>query len=398
MKKIILFIAAIFVSFSTFSQITQIESDSIVLQHISKETKLHAIFAQKGTQAKFAITTSQEETLKLDYSCWVYYVSYIEQANANHYLIVKESNGSILQVNTKNDAISNDSTDWRIVKTVEIPFTEYILDSNSCQWTNLNYGNDTILLINSNEELENYITCGNYPVIDFNQYSLLLVYGNNAYGNIVNFTHNIALLSVNNYKLTIEIQIQNTANAQQWHTAILVPKLAQNTMITLNIEYVGAKVLMLMVDYLTNTFLGGEELVFSNNSNTFTIIQEFHSPMDYGYLKLRYNEINELLFHGTIIWAGEGSMIFPANLLPPTQFNTVITIDTVSPQNGFECVFNHYGGHTNYELAWASVQSLVKTREYLQSNPNQKIKFFLYTPSVGAVDPTKAYWVLFLKK
>ena len=397
MKKIILFIAAIFVSFSVFSQIAQIQSDSIVLQYMSEETRQYAIFAQEGTPAKFVINTSQKEAIELDYSCRVYYVSYIEQVNANHYLIVKRSNGSVLRVNTKDDEIPNDLADWRIVKAIEIPYIEYILDSNFCQWTNLNYENDTILLINSNENLEYYITCDSFPIVDFNQYSLLLVYGSTA-SNITSLNQQLALLSADNYKITIKMQLQDSTEEQRWLTAIIVPKLTQNTMIALKIEYVGEKVLMLTVDYLTNTFLGGKELVFSNNSSSFTITHQYKDPCDFGFLKLFYQELDELLFYGTIVWMGLGNMVFPDNLLQPEEFDTVIANDTILPKNGMECIFNVHGAHTDSMFVWSAVQSLAKAREYLQSNPNQKINFFLYTPSVGAVDPTKAYWVLFLKK
>ncbi|MDR0763074.1 MAG: hypothetical protein LBF01_01070, partial [Bacteroidales bacterium] len=40
-------------------------------------------------------------------------------------------------------------------KPIEIPFTEYSLAETSCQWINLDYDNK-IIVINSNEELENY--------------------------------------------------------------------------------------------------------------------------------------------------------------------------------------------------------------------------------------------------
>ena len=159
MKKIILFVTAFFAFLSMKAQITQLESDSLVLQRMSQETRQHAILAQKGVQPKFTITTATGEILELNYPCWVYYISYIEQTNNNHYLILRDSSGNVLKVNTKNDLIPDDLVEWRTVKAIEIPFTEYVLDSNFCQWTNLNFNNDTIIVINSNEELENYITC-----------------------------------------------------------------------------------------------------------------------------------------------------------------------------------------------------------------------------------------------
>jgi len=125
-------------------------------------------------------------------------------------------------------------------KAIEIPFTEYVL-GDSCQWKNCNYSKDTILIINSNTELENYTTCTNYPTIDFSQYSLLLASGSvNIYVSTVagkGFTH----LCPNNYQLDIEIYGHNkyddcdtTSIPKQWQFAILVPKLSENSIISQN--------------------------------------------------------------------------------------------------------------------------------------------------------------------
>ena len=68
-----------------------------------------------------------------------------------------------------------------------------------------------------------------------------------------------------------------------------------------------AKVLLLKVDYITNTFQGGKELIFSKNPSTFTISNEYEVPSDLGNIKLKYQEIDETLFDGTIFWMGRGS-------------------------------------------------------------------------------------------
>ena len=158
------------------------------------------------------------------------------------------------------------------------------------------------------------------------------------------------------------------------------------------------KVLMLTVDYTTNTFKGGKEFVFANNSDTFTITNEYKEPGDFGWIKLYYEEINELLFYGTIHWRGCGKMLFPKDLLDSNQFQRNQRNDYVTPKNGFEDVFPVINMVFDYELAWSAVQSLVKVREYLWSNPEQTVKMFLYTPSVGCGNPEDWYWVIYLKK
>lgn len=158
------------------------------------------------------------------------------------------------------------------------------------------------------------------------------------------------------------------------------------------------KVLMLKVDYLTNTFEGGKEFTFNTPATTFSIIKDFVPPADFGYLKLKYAEVNELLFDGSIIWAGVGKINFPQELLPASQFNVVNTNDVVNPTNGFENIFNPSNAVWDYSPVWLSVQKLVKVREYLSSSPAATVKLFLYTPSVGAGNPADADWIIYLKK
>ncbi len=154
------------------------------------------------------------------------------------------------------------------------------------------------------------------------------------------------------------------------------------------------------MDYLTNTFEGGYEYSFDNTPESFTMTKDYRSPGDFGYIKLYYSEINEMLFYGTIVWMGCGKMYFPNYLYPAENYDRVETADIVLPINGFENIMNEfqYEEAPDYELIYSSVQGLVKTREYLQANPQQKVKLYLYTPSVGVGDPADWDWILFLKK
>lgn len=160
-------------------------------------------------------------------------------------------------------------------------------------------------------------------------------------------------------------------------------------------------ILMLQVDYTTNVFERGTEFHFQQQSADFTIANEYVEPGDFGSVKLVYEEINEVLFFGTIVWMGLGEMEFPENLQPANQFEVLLTADYVFPANGFENVFdpsNQHGENFDYTEVWSSVQNLVKVREYLNSNPNQTVKLFLYTPSVGVGNPADWDWIIYMKK
>ncbi|MDR1114686.1 MAG: hypothetical protein LBL33_00755 [Tannerella sp.] len=157
-------------------------------------------------------------------------------------------------------------------------------------------------------------------------------------------------------------------------------------------------VLMLIVDYTTSHFEGGKELSFDENPNTFTITHDYDSPGDFGGIKLFYAEIDEMLFYGTVIWMGCGKIEYPENLLPAKRFAITPDKNYVFPANGFETVFHEVARDDEYNTVWSSVQNVVKAREYLASNPSQKVKIFLYTPSVGSGNPADWKWILFLKK
>jgi len=117
MKKILLLITALFAFLTALTaQITQEEADRVVWERMGQETLPYTIYAKEGIQTEMTITTSTEEVLELDYSCWVYYVNYTGETNNNgRYLIVNESNGNLLEVNTKNDVGPSDLAAWREV-------------------------------------------------------------------------------------------------------------------------------------------------------------------------------------------------------------------------------------------------------------------------------------------
>lgn len=163
-------------------------------------------------------------------------------------------------------------------------------------------------------------------------------------------------------------------------------------------DKVASHVLMLKVDYTTHAFKGDAEFGFLKQSDKLTIISEYVEPSDFRRVKLIYKELNETLFEGTIHWMGVGEMLFPASLQPAKDFDTVLTQDYVFPENGFENVFNPNSVEYEYQKVWSAVQSLVKVREYLRENPNQKVKLFLYTPSVGVGNPLDWDWIIYLKR
>ena len=118
---------------------------------------------------------------------------------------------------------------------IEIPITEYSLVGTDC-WR-INTEPDKIIVINSNNELEKYMTCSessNYPAIDFSKYTLLLANGGSTNG-IREINTTFLQYTKSKYALNVIVRLDVTMVAQGWNVSILVPKIAPITIITLNV-------------------------------------------------------------------------------------------------------------------------------------------------------------------
>jgi hypothetical protein len=142
---------------------------------------------------------------------------------------------------------------------------------------------------------------------------------------------------------------------------------------------------------------GAIEFVYDQQMDSFNIDVFTQSFQNFNTVSLIYRELNDTLFSGTIFPNGVGNMTFPAELIPANLFDTVTTEDVVYPLNGFDHIpFNNILQYTYYNL-WLEVQKYTIVRQYLQSNPTEKVKFYLYVPYEGQGDITNTDWFIFIK-
>jgi hypothetical protein len=117
---------------------------------------------------------------------------------------------------------------------INVPFTEYTLPE-TCQWINFDY-DEKVTIINSNEKLENYITCTggrNYLSIDFSKYTLLLAHGK-APSSVVNVScSSLRQYSEQSYKMEVEIVVGDATVISNWHVPIIVDKVGDDSIIEL---------------------------------------------------------------------------------------------------------------------------------------------------------------------
>jgi hypothetical protein len=107
---------------------------------------------------------------------------------------------------------------------VEISFTEFWLDETLGHWTNLAY-DETVVVINSNEEFKKYITCTDeIPIdIDFSKNSMLIASGslkNSVYATPLKLQQ----LAGKHYKLDLEIALDPEVDSEQWTIALVTTK------------------------------------------------------------------------------------------------------------------------------------------------------------------------------
>jgi len=250
MKKALLLFPLLLVLFFTLpAQITHDEADSIVIERINSiAPHCDILYAKEELQTNgITITTSTEEELELDYSCWIYYTSY---AGNNKYLIVKESNGNLLEINTTNDEGLEDLAIWRVVSReilFDVPiiilyedyteYTEYPLSSPCWEHSVQGPNSSELIIINSHEELEQFITCTNYPEIDFSQHTLLLTRGKYNYCILWITHHSLQQFSTHSYMMNIRFRETGLTASSSWAIPIIINKITGCDSVELIVTY-----------------------------------------------------------------------------------------------------------------------------------------------------------------
>jgi hypothetical protein len=275
MKKCLLLSVFLFFVFAISAQITQEQADNIVLERLDNETNAFSLYAKEKKQESFILTTSNSETIELEYACWVYFAKYTGKTN-HKYLIVKESNGNLLEINVKNDEGPENIEEWRILYG-KVWFMEHSLSETLCTWGEkfhdliFPHGLDTatIIIINSNEELEDYINCveGDYPSIDFTRYSLILLFhAKISHFNpppIVKTFPTLHQISANEYELRVE---EYYYEIPKWCASrILIPlitnKFEQNITFHVNYSKTWTSCKLKNLNY---PFVGAESIVINS--------------------------------------------------------------------------------------------------------------------------------------
>ena len=155
------------------------------------------------------------------------------------------------------------------------------------------------------------------------------------------------------------------------------------------------KVLILKFSHDTNDFIEGKEYKSFNKTDKFTVTVSKETTPDEIITNVTYTETNALLLKAlTLPLPEKGKIIIPQDFNNATAFERVETNDFVTPQNGYEEVESYILDESHFIDLWSKIQSLVKVREYLKSNPDQQIQVFFHQHSI---ENSEGNWIFILK-
>jgi hypothetical protein len=118
---------------------------------------------------------------------------------------------------------------------------------------------------------------------------------------------------------------------------------------------------------------------------------------DFGKAGITYGNRNDTLFAGSVVWMGTGTVRIPTSL---DTNHTVSTQFLAKPtyiqylNNDSSTVNPDY--KQKAELTWTNVSKMQILSAY--QGVGFKLAFYLYKPSVGMTDLTKAKWITLLER
>lgn len=162
-----------------------------------------------------------------------------------------------------------------------------------------------------------------------------------------------------------------------------------------------ANLATLIVDYDTYAFEGGNISYYSCtncNNDSLPFLVDYDSPGDFGGITFNLIPTLDTVFHATIIWMGLGQIYHPSDFQTGAPFN----FTNSSIEKPLDLKYLNFNGVeltdpveiAKADLAWDVIDSLQIT--HLFSNKGVKAGIYFYPPTVGAIDPSVAKWIIFL--
>lgn len=258
--------------------------------------------------------------------------------------------------------------------------TDFTLITHQTYQTNSDKGNSK-----QYSNLESMLT--SIDEIQFNKYLSMVVSCVDKFAFQYNITFNIGISN------TVHLQILNSninnQNNDDWQNG--------DSLTGMNNE-----ILTMKVDYLTFNYEGYTTQHISNqihDTDTIPFLAHYVPACDFGQIKLYYNDTNNMLFYGDIIWMGCGE------LFHPNKFNKGLCNKMYLPYPGINKIglINEQGAYIQIqnEQILQQIWNTVSKQEEFQRfylNSKKRIAVYLYTPSVGVGNPAEWDFIVFVEK
>lgn len=157
---------------------------------------------------------------------------------------------------------------------------------------------------------------------------------------------------------------------------------------------------ILVLDYVTYEFMGGRvdhfALCDTCDRDSLPLEVIYNPPVDFGDITFRYTHTGDTVLYATVVWNGWGTIEYPAEFLPPSEFERLPWI--FAPPMSFEYYYN--GGRTDpfeaADTAWSRVASLDIVGEFAKSD--YRVGVYLHEASAGSPYRDEDHWVVYLYK
>jgi len=125
------------------------------------------------------------------------------------------------------------------------------------------------------------------------------------------------------------------------------------------------------------------------------VVQELE-PTDFGGVAISHPCSGLVIYGATIVWSGMGQQIYPAMALPAHALRTVN--EKIAVPRRSDVLIGPYADDAlkNSKMAWATAQNLNLVQE-MATSP-YSVLLYLYPPTVGMFDVSKAEWVIFVHR
>lgn len=155
------------------------------------------------------------------------------------------------------------------------------------------------------------------------------------------------------------------------------------------------KYLLLQIDYQTLEFEGGklfDVLGTAPAVDSLPVDVVYNSPGDFGDLGLYSSLDSSRLFFGTIVWAGRGDRVFPAELDDPATFSTTGDVPDILPLIK-ELTPPRAPEPVDPGVLWEAISHLSVAIDAALTE-NSRFGYVFYPRSVGVGDPAEWDYII----